>query len=276
MVSAHFSVQLSTMSRSEEESGFSTMTRLECRHDVFRALADARDRREGEPVSFLTWGRTSELPHEQSTFCRTDGGSKRREDLDSEIYKLTASVTHLSWCTWRVDNRSGSSTWLSKYWRSAVEGVKVDRLCRCWNSIREGKSWDEVKAGWLDPMWKAREEEVRFVKTHAVYRKSVRSQCWKETENRRDWHEQGNVRVSEHKILMGRDGIQHLTQTQLVQCKELLSYVWDTCPVREITVYTIAGHIWFHESLRPHALWSLIIAVWKILHSSRASKRKLS
>ena len=273
------------MSRSEEEPGFCTISRLAThrRHDVSPVhdtlgvqetwrLPRARwtqwaSRREGEPVSFL-----SSSLH----FVGRMEGSKRREDLDSEIYKLTTSVTHLSWCTWRVDNRSGSSTWLSKYWRSAVEGVKVDRLCRCWNSIRERKSWDDIKAGCVDPMWKAREEEVRFVKTHAVYRKSVRSQCWKETENRLDWHEQGNVRVSEHKILMGRDGIQHLTQTQLVQCKELLSYVWDTCPVREITVYTIAGHIWFHESLRPHALWSLIIAVWKILHSSRASKRKLS
>ena len=31
-------------------------------------------------------------------------------------------------------------------------------------------------------------------------------------------HEQGNVRVSEHKISLGREGIEHWTQAPLVQC----------------------------------------------------------
>ena len=52
------------------------MIRLECRHDVFHALGDARDRRDGERVSFLT-----NSPH----IARRVEGSKRREDLDSEI-----------------------------------------------------------------------------------------------------------------------------------------------------------------------------------------------
>ena len=39
------------------------------------------------------------------------------------------------------------------------------------NSIREGKYWDDVKGGWLDPVLirKAREEEMQQVKKHAVY-----------------------------------------------------------------------------------------------------------
>ena len=54
------------------------MIRLECRHDVFHALGDARDRRDGERVSFLT-----NSPH----IARRVEGSKRREDLDSAICK---------------------------------------------------------------------------------------------------------------------------------------------------------------------------------------------
>ena len=38
------------------------------------------------------------------------------------------------------------------------------------NSIREGKYWDDVKGGWLDPalIRKARDEEMQYVKKHAV------------------------------------------------------------------------------------------------------------
>ena len=52
------------------------MIRMECRHDVFHALADVRDRRDGARVSVLT-----NSPH----IARRVEGSKRREDLDSEI-----------------------------------------------------------------------------------------------------------------------------------------------------------------------------------------------
>ena len=51
------------------------------------------------------------------------------------------------------------------------------------NSIREGKCWDDVKGGGLDPVLirKAREEEMQYVRRHAVYKKVPLSQCWKET-----------------------------------------------------------------------------------------------
>ena len=52
------------------------MIRLECRHDVFHALGNARDRRDGERVSFLT-----NSPH----VARKVEGTNRRENLDSEI-----------------------------------------------------------------------------------------------------------------------------------------------------------------------------------------------
>ena len=83
------------------------------------------------------------------------------------------------------------------------------------NSIREGKYWDDVKGGWSDPFLirKVREEEMQYVKKPAVHEKLTKSQCW----NRLGGHEQRNVRVSEHKISMGRDGLQHWTQPRLVQ-----------------------------------------------------------
>ena len=48
------------------------------------------------------------------------------------------------------------------------------------NSIREGKYWEDAKGGWLDPVLvrKAREEEMQYVKKHAVYEKVRMSQCW--------------------------------------------------------------------------------------------------
>ena len=48
----------------------------ECRHDVFHALGDARDRRDGGRVSFFT---SSPL------IARRVEGCKSRENLDSEI-----------------------------------------------------------------------------------------------------------------------------------------------------------------------------------------------
>ena len=52
------------------------MIRLECRPDVFHALGNASDRRDGERVSFLT-----NSPH----IARKVEGANRRENLDSEI-----------------------------------------------------------------------------------------------------------------------------------------------------------------------------------------------
>ena len=92
------------------------------------------------------------------------------------------------------------------------------------NSVREGKYRDDAKGGWLDPILvrKAREEEMQHVKKHVVYEKVPTSQCWKESgknphQDRLGGDEQGNVRVTEHKISMGREAIQHWTQARLVQ-----------------------------------------------------------
>ena len=52
------------------------MIRVECRHDVFHALGIARDRRDGERVSFLT---------NRPQIARKVEGTNRRENLDSEI-----------------------------------------------------------------------------------------------------------------------------------------------------------------------------------------------
>ena len=51
------------------------------------------------------------------------------------------------------------------------------------NSIREAKYGDDAKGGWLDPalVRMALEEEMQYVKKHAVYEKVPMSQCWKET-----------------------------------------------------------------------------------------------
>ena len=59
----------------------------------------------------------------------------------------------------------------------------MDRLSRRMNSIREEKYWDDAKGGWLDPVLvrKPREEEMQYVKKHAVYEKVPVSQCWRET-----------------------------------------------------------------------------------------------
>ena len=67
---------------------------------------------------------------------------------------------------------------LKKRSRRSEGGQIVQEL----NSICEGKYWDDAKGGWLDPVLvrKAREEEMQYVKKHAVYEKVPMSQCWKE------------------------------------------------------------------------------------------------
>ena len=93
------------------------------------------------------------------------------------------------------------------------------------NSIRVGEYWDDVKRRWLDPVLirKAREEEMQYVKKHAVYEKGpheavLEGDGEEPHQDRLGRHEQGNVRVSsEHIISLGREGIQHWTQSRLVQ-----------------------------------------------------------
>ena len=82
------------------------------------------------------------------------------------------------------------------------------------HSIREGKYWDDVNGGWLDPVLirKASEEEMQYVKNHAVSEKVPMSQGWKETGQnpiKTGW-------ADTNKISMGQ-GIQHWTQARLVQ-----------------------------------------------------------
>ena len=92
------------------------------------------------------------------------------------------------------------------------------------NSIREGKYWDDVNRRWLDPVLirKVREEEMQYVKKHAMYEKVLQEPVLEGDgaelhEDRLGRHEQGNVRVSEHEISMGREGTQHWTQARVVQ-----------------------------------------------------------
>ena len=137
------------------------MIRLECRHDVFHALGNARDRRDGERVSFF-----ANSPH----ISRKVEGTNRRENLRSARVFGNRLATHPLDLTPQILKRRS---------RRSEGGQIVQEL----NSIREGKYWDDVKGGWLDPVLirKAREEEMQFVKKHAVYDKVTLSQCWKET-----------------------------------------------------------------------------------------------
>ena len=119
VASACSSVQSCTMNRSAEEPGYCTISlgdalqlslsctiRLECMHDVFHALGNARDRRDGERVSFLT---------NSSHIARKVEGSKLREDMDSEICEglrqQVGDVGHTSaMMHWRVEHKSGPLT----------------------------------------------------------------------------------------------------------------------------------------------------------------------
>ena len=154
------------------------MIRLECRHDVFHALSDERDRRDGGQASFLT-----NSPH----VVRRVEGTNRRENLDSEICEgLRQQVGDADHASSTMHIASGTQVRpfdltqiLKKRSRKSEGGLIVQEL----NSIREGKYWDDAKEGWLDPILvqKAREEEMQYVKKHAVYEKVTMRQCWKET-----------------------------------------------------------------------------------------------
>ena len=173
-----------------------SIIRLQCRHDVFHALGDARDRRDGGRVSFLT-----NSPH----IARRVEGSKSRENLDSLICEgLRQQVDDAGRSSAMMHLPSGTQAKpvdlthhiLKKRSRRSEGGQIVQEL----NSIREGKYWDDAKGGWLDPVLvrTAREEEMQYVKNHGVYEKVPMSQCWHQ--ERLGGHAQGYVRVSGHKI----------------------------------------------------------------------------
>ena len=152
---------------------------LQCRHDVFHTLGDARDRRDGERVSILT---------NSPRIARRVEGSKRREDLDPEICKgLRQQIGDADHASSTMHPASGTQARpfdltppkLKRRSRRSEGGQMVWEL----NSIREGKYRNDAKGGWLDPIMvrKAREKEMQHVKKHAVYEKVPTSQCRKET-----------------------------------------------------------------------------------------------
>ena len=119
------------------------MVRLECRHGVFHALGDARDGRDGGRVSFLT-----NSPH----IARRVEGSKRRENLDSEICEgLRQQVDDVGHTSAVMHLASGAQARpvdltpqvLKRRSRRSEGGQMVQEL----NSIREGRYWDDAKGG---------------------------------------------------------------------------------------------------------------------------------
>ena len=120
-------------------------------------------------MSFLT-----NSPH----IARKVEGTNRRENLDSEICEgfrqqigdadHASSTMHTASGT-QVNLLDLTPQILKKRSRRSEGGQIVQEL----NSIREGKYWDDAKGGWLDPVMvrKAREEEMQYVKKHAVYEK---------------------------------------------------------------------------------------------------------
>ena len=106
-------------------------------------------------------------------------GADRRENLDSEICEglrqqvgdagYTSSTMHMA-SESQVKAIDLTPQTLKKRSRRSEGGLIVQEL----NSIREGgKYWDDAKGGWLDPVLvrKAREEEMQYVKKHAVCEK---------------------------------------------------------------------------------------------------------
>ena len=140
--------------------------RLECRHDVFHALGNARDRRDGERVSILT---------NNTHIARKVEGTSRRENLDSEICEgLRQQIGDADHASSTMHIASGTQVRpfdltlqiLKKRSRRSEGGQILQEL----NSIREGKYWDDAKGGWLDPVLvhKAREEEMQHVKKNVM------------------------------------------------------------------------------------------------------------
>ena len=129
------------------------LIRLECRHDVFYALGDARDRRDGERVSFFP-----NSPH----VARRVEGFERREDLGFRDQRRTSAT---SWRHWPRILDDAHGEWNTSQAlrleppssRRSEGGQIVQEL----NSIRDGKYWDDAKGGWLDPILGAREDAVR-------------------------------------------------------------------------------------------------------------------
>ena len=190
------------------------MKRLECRHDVFHALGNARDRRDGERVSFFM-----NSPH---IARKVEGTTRRQKGLRQQFGDAghASSTMHIASET-KVKPFDLTPQILKKRSRRSEGGQILQEL----NSILEGKYWDDAKGGWLDPVLvrQAREEEMQCEKKHAVYEKVPREPVLERDgeephQDRLGGHKLGNVPVSEHKILLGGEGLPHWTQMRLVQC----------------------------------------------------------
>ena len=97
------------------------IVRLECRHDVFHALGNARDRRDGERVSFLT-----NSPH----IARRVEGTNRRENLDSEICEgLQQQIGDADHASSTMHIASGAQVRPFDFTPNTEE-ANVDRFCR--------------------------------------------------------------------------------------------------------------------------------------------------
>ena len=132
-----------------------------CRHDVCHALGDARDRRNGGRVSFLT--------NSPQIATRVEG-SKRRKNLDSETCEglrqqvgdagHTSSMMHLA-----TGTQASSVVFAPQILNRPSRRSEGGQIVQVLNSIRDGKYWDDVKGRWLDPIlvWKARKEEMQYV-----------------------------------------------------------------------------------------------------------------
>ena len=174
-------------------------------------------------MSFLT-----DSPH----ITRRMEGSKRREDPDSEVCDgLRQQVGDAGQTSAMMHLASGTQArpldlthQILKRRSRRSEGGQIVHIVQELPSVRKGQFWDNVKGGWLDPVLirEAREGEVAARKGARGVCKGLREPVLEGDgeephQDRLGGHEQGNVRVLEQKISMGREGIQHWTQARLVQ-----------------------------------------------------------
>ena len=117
--------------------------------------------------------------------------------LEAHVGKIVKSHSTLKWIpTMSADANS--------FIRIGRDGLKAEMR-------RSGRAWKKLVAELGESVYK-----------HAVYEKVpmkpvLEGDGEESHQDRLGGHEQGNVRVPEHKISMGREGIQHWTQARLVQ-----------------------------------------------------------
>ena len=92
---------LHDLSGDASQLSLTCMVRLECRHDVFHVLGDARGRRDGERTAHI-------LPDG----WKDPNVERIRIPRSAKVFgnRLATQATHPPRCTWRVEHKSGSST----------------------------------------------------------------------------------------------------------------------------------------------------------------------